>query len=152
MSQFDDEFEDDYGTGSNALAEARKAAKENARRAKELEAELQKFRSEFRKRELAETITARGLNPKIANLVPANIEPGEIGAWLDENADVFGVSSPQSADQPDSQPAVVAPDGADTFASVANTGTPPVGDEGQLLALIKGAKTPEELNKLIFGQ
>lgn len=153
MSQFDDEFEDDYSNGSNALSEARKAAKENARRVKELEAELAQFRTETRKRTLAESIQARGLNPKIAAFVPADVKPDDVGAWLDEYADLFAPSgASQSAEQSGSEPEpATAPEGAAAFARVASTGTPPNGDEGQLAALIKGAKTKEELDKIIFG-
>lgn len=155
MSSFDDEFEDDYGNSSTALTEARKAAKENAKRVKELEAELQSFRKESRRRELAESIQSKGLNPKIAAFVPADVDTADIGAWLDEYADVFapdsaGQSEAQVTDE--SQPEAEAPAGAAGFAELVNTGSVPSGDEGQIMSLIKGAATKEDLDKLIFGK
>jgi hypothetical protein len=49
----------------------------------------------------------------------------------------------------DAQPDTPIPDGAATFAEVTSAGAPPNGDEGQLMALIQGAKTPEDLNRIL---
>lgn len=148
MSQYDDD--DDFDLDSGTIADIRKALRAAEKRSKALESELQGFRTDSRKRELSGAIESRGLNPKIAAFIPEGIEPSGIGAWLDEYGDVF---APQGAAPAvvDEAPAIEAPTGARTFSEVASSGTAPNGDEGQLMALIQGASTKEELNKLIFG-
>jgi hypothetical protein len=43
-------------------------------------------------------LASRGVNPKVAAFVPSDIEASEdaIAAWLDSNADVFGVPAKES--------------------------------------------------------
>lgn len=143
MPQFDDDDED--FTGEN-ISEARKAERSANKRIKALEAELAGFRTESRTRALQGAIEAKGLNPKIAAFVPADVDTSAIGAWIEEYGDVF---APQGAPVPPVAPPPIVPDGADTFSEVAASGAAPTGDEGQLMALISGAKTPEELNKIL---
>jgi hypothetical protein len=144
MSQYDDDDED--FEGGSTISEIRKALRAAEKRNKALEQELQTFRAESRKREIAASIEARGLNPKIAGLIPQDTDPA---AWIEEFGELFAAPAP--AAEPADEQAVAPPEGASTFSEVANTGATPVGDEGQLIALIKGAKTPEELNRVLFG-
>ena len=146
MSQYDDD--DDDFDGGNTIGEIRKALRAAEKRNKALEQELQTFRAESRQRELTALIESRGLNPKVAGLIPAD---QEVGAWLDAYGDLFAAPAQSDAPPADEQESVDPPAGAREFSEVANTGATPVGDEGQLIALIKGAKTPEELNKVLFG-
>jgi hypothetical protein len=149
-----DDF-DDYDDG--AINQVRKAHKAAVRRLKELEGELQGYRTESRKRTVSDVLTSRGFNPKIADLIPDGVtSEAEVVSWLDERSDVFqpvttansdGGSSEQMEDQPD----VVAPPGYQQFNDVVNAGQAPVGDETQLLAMIQSAKNPDELNKILFG-
>lgn len=144
MSQYDDD--DDDFDGGVTITEIRKALRAAEKRNKALEQELQTFRAESRKREIAASIEARGLNPKIAGLIPADTDPA---AWIEEFGELFAAPAPVEP-ATDEQPAP--PEGASTFSEVATTGATPVGDEGQLTALIRGANTPEELNKILFGR
>lgn len=148
MSQFDDDddFEDGVDGSINSIRKALRAAE---KRAKTLEAELSSFRTESRKRALQGAIEAKGLNPKIAAFVPADLAADDVAGWLDEYGDVFAPAGAAPAAQ--EPQAVIVPDGADTFSEVASTGAAPTGDEGQLLARISGAKTKAELDTLIFG-
>lgn len=148
MSQFDDDDDFDIDT-EGGISQIRKALRAAEKRAKALEQELASFRAESRTRALKGAIEARGLNPKVAGIIPADIE--DVNAWLDEYGDIFGAAPAQSAQatEPD---AVPAPEGADTFSQVASTGTAPTGDEGQLMALLQSATTKDELDKLIFGK
>lgn len=148
-----DDF-DDYDDG--AINQVRRAHKAAVKRLKELESELQTFRTESRKRTVADVLTSRGYNPKIADLIPDGVtSEAEVVSWLDERSDVFqptavsseGSRDEQMADQPDVQ----APPGYQQFNDVVNAGQAPVGDESQLLAMIQNAKSPDELNKILFG-
>ena len=154
MSQYD-EFDDlddldDDTRGSNALREVRKAQRAAEKRAKELEAELAKYRAEARQNTLKSLLTEKNLNPKIAAFIPADItEPEKVAAWLDEYGDVFSPAPVQ-------QEAVVdqgqqAPPKADLFTQVASSGDSPHVDASNMASLIAGAKTAEELNQILFG-
>lgn len=54
--------------------------------------------AEKRKQSLGESIAARGLNPKIAAFVPADIDTEGLDSWLAEYGDVFGGPTQQQAD------------------------------------------------------
>lgn len=150
MNQYFDD-EDDTDQESEGIQQARRAAKANAKRVKELEQELESLRTDLRVRSVSDVVSARGLNPKIAELIPSGITSrDDINAWLDERADLFGASAGGAASSPSSQQPV-APAGAARLAEVMSAGEPVPGDESQLLAQIQAAKTPAELNRLIFG-
>lgn len=148
-----DDF-DDYD--DNALSQVRKAHKAATKRLKELEQELQGFRSESRKRSVQDVLTSRGFNPKLADLIPSEINnEDEIGAWLDDRADLFQPTQAGSEVQVEEQqapnPDVEVPPWANQFNNVVNAGQPVAGDESQLLSMIASAKNPEELNRILFG-
>jgi hypothetical protein len=156
-NEFDlpDDF-DDYDDG--AITQVRRAHKAAVKRLKELESELQGYRTESRKRTVADVLTTRGYNPKIADLIPGDItSEAEVVSWLDEKADVFqpmtvaADSEGAQNEQMDNQPPVNIPPGYQQFNDVVNAGQAPMGDESQLLAMIASAKNPDELNKILFG-
>jgi hypothetical protein len=149
MSQFDDD--DDFESGSDSISEVRKAKRADEKRIKELEKELSGFRTDARKRTLSEAIKDKGLNPKIAAFVPSDVDVAGIEEWLTEYGDVFAPAgtAPPAVLGDGQVNGSLAPDGADTFNQVANSGTAPLGDEGQLMARIAAAQTAEELNVIL---
>ena len=157
QNEYDDYDDDDYTTDGNALAEVRKAHKAATRKIKELEAELTQFRTDSRKRSVESVLTSRGFNPRIADLIPEGLtSTDEITAWLDERADVFqpvttGSGTDEASDGQMQSPVMQAPPGLQQFNEVVNAGQAVSGDESQIMAMIAAAKTPEELNKILFG-
>ena len=149
-----DDF-DDYDDG--AITQVRKAHKAAQRRIKELEQELTGYRVESRKRSVQEVLTSRGFNPKIADLIPEDLRSeAEITSWLDERSDVFQPTAAVNSDSPSEeqmggQPDIQVPPGYQQFNEVVNAGQAPIGDESQIMAMIAAAKTPEELNRIIFN-
>ena len=149
-----DDF-DDYDDG--AINQVRKAHKAAQRRIKELEQELTGYRVESRKRSVQEVLTSRGFNPKIADLIPEDLRSeAEITSWLDERSDVFQPTAAVNSDSPSEeqmggQPDIQVPPGYQQFNEVVNAGQAPIGDESQIMAMIAAAKTPEELNRIIFN-
>lgn len=98
MSNYEDD-EDDFELDSNdAFSQLRKANKQKDKQLKEIQQELAELRKEKRDRTIKETLTARGVNPKIAAFIPQDIDLTEesLSNWLAENGDVFGVSNQQS--------------------------------------------------------
>lgn len=85
---------------STLVKDLRKQLEAANKRAKEVEAELSGVKSQFRERSVADVLTAKGVNPKVAKFIPADVDGEEaISGWLEENKDVFGfqVSEPQGS-------------------------------------------------------
>lgn len=97
-----DEYEDDYedfedGTnqaGETALIkQLRKQVRDQSRQLKELTERDATNQKALRERAVADVLTERGINPKVAKFIPGDIEttPDAIKGWLDDYADVFGI-------------------------------------------------------------
>lgn len=101
MSNYEDDEEDFELDSNDAFSQLRKANKQKDKQLKEIQSELAELRKEKRDRTIKETLTARGVNPKIASFIPQDIDLTEesLSKWLEENGEVFGVSS-QSSNQP----------------------------------------------------
>lgn len=92
----DDDFDSDPQEGGkgkkNPLREhLRKLEKEN----KDLKEANQKFNQQLRQNSIETVLTSKGLNPKVAKLVPEAVEPTAeaVGKWLEDYSDVFTPSS-----------------------------------------------------------
>lgn len=100
-------FDEDEEVQENDLPKKLRAKiKELSEENKSLLEENSSLKGEKRNRTLAETLTAKGLNPKISAFIPKDLEDDQIDEWISEYADVFGgASGGQPADQ--QQPAIV---------------------------------------------
>lgn len=154
MSMYDDDdFEtDDQDAGGNALQQLRKANKAKDKQLKELTEQLQAMQKSVRERSVKDVLAAKGLPEKISAFIPESATTSdEVEAWINEYGDVFGVH-PQ-ADEPASTPQQNAPevDTLNRISQVQSSGQPFSQDPDQLGALINSVNSPEELNKLLFG-
>lgn len=72
-------------------AQLEAALKQNS----ELRKQLDTANKQLRAVTVADVLRAKGLKPKVAKLIPADVEPNEeaITKWLDEYGDVFGVEN-----------------------------------------------------------
>lgn len=103
MSQIDDtdldfDFEDDEFDSfddSKLLKKLRRELTQTKKALKERDSELSSLKSEARRRTVRDVLAEKGLNPKIAAFIPAEIEPTDVAvsAWVEEYGDVFGVPS-----------------------------------------------------------
>jgi hypothetical protein len=100
MSNYEDDEEDFELDSNDAFSQLRKANKQKEKQLKEIQAELSELRKEKRDRTIKETLTSRGVNPKIAAFIPQDIDLTEesLSTWLSEYGDVFGIES-QSTNQ-----------------------------------------------------
>jgi hypothetical protein len=96
--EIDDEDEDDdfipqSQDDSRLVRDFRKQLKAEQRKNKELQSAIDSFQSSQRERIIKDVLTSKGINTKIANFIPADIEVSEetITNWIDSNADVFGL-------------------------------------------------------------
>jgi len=99
-----DIWDDDIDTDdeSELVRQLRKVIKDGKAKNEEYANELKTLRPTVRKTQLSDTLAKLGIkNPKIASLVPADIEPTEdsVKAWVDEYGDVFGVSASEGSTQ-----------------------------------------------------
>ena len=104
----DDEDDDETSTpvfesDSDLVKRLRKQLKAEQRRNKELETSYGELTKAQKERILKDVLTSKGVNQKIAQFIPNDIEASEdaINAWLDANGEVFGYT-------PTPKPAVTA--------------------------------------------
>ena len=150
----DDDNEETRPSNSDALREARRAAKSNAKAAKAAADELTALRRELHERKLSDAIREKGLNPKIARLAK-DVPAEELDAFLDDFADVFGVSAGNGNDPQMTSESTNSLDPnlaalqriSGGQANQATSQTMADNLEQQILS----ANSPEELNRIIFG-
>lgn len=96
---WDDDFDDEPATESDLVRQLRTVIKEGRKKNLEYETELNTLRPTVRKTQLADTLKSLGVtNPKIAGLVPKDVEPTEeaVKAWVDEYGDVFNIKTSET--------------------------------------------------------
>ena len=94
---WEDEEDEDTPTGefqsdSALVKQLRKQLKAEQRRLKDLENSYGELTKSQKERILKDVLSSKGVNQKIAQFIPSDIEASEdaISAWLDANGDVFG--------------------------------------------------------------
>ena len=103
-----DDFEEQHsGDGPADLRKAHRAAtrklKEMEKALAERDEQLKSLSKQVRGSSISEVLQAKGVNPKVAKLIPDDVEPNaeSVTKWLDEWADVFNITVPDSADTSD---------------------------------------------------
>lgn len=133
----DDDFdmEDDtpqprQAESNDLVRQLRKAQRIAEKRAKELEGELQTLRTAQRDTVIKSVLESKGLNPKVARFVPADLEPTEdaLSQWVTEYADVFGLTSSQEVGQ----------------------ASPDLATLRQIDSVTQGAVTPDKIENLLL--
>jgi transcription elongation factor len=151
---WEDEDEDDtptmggFESDTDLVKKLRKALKAEQRRNKELETSYGELTKSQKERILKDVLASKGVNQKIAQFIPSDIEASEdaISAWLDSNGDVFGYT-------PSEKPAVNQDDinslrKMDSVLTGAET--PAASDD--LANRIAGAESEEEILSILSGQ
>lgn len=143
--EYDDE--DDETTQDGGINQLRKVNRALEKRAKELEQELLGLKSQTRQRTVKDVLQAKGLNPKIAAFVPADLDTSEeaINNWINEYGDVFGAVT-----QAENQPTQQSPD-VTAQARINNmvaTGQAPSLDQDSMSRVMQ-AKSRDELDALL---
>lgn len=154
----DDDNTDSSGRGndndSSALRSLRKAEKEKSKALAEALEKLAAVEARERDRTIKDAFTAKGLNPKIAGLVPKDIAADAIDQWVTDYADVFGVTPPApSQDNPEGSNPVDngLVDAMSRIGEATGSIQPNNGSPQNLEARILAAQTLEELNMIVHG-
>jgi len=97
----DDEFdleeeETQPRSSDDVLKKVRRAERSKDKQLKELQAELEALRKFQRETTISQVLSEKGVNPKVAKFIPADIEMSSdsISNWLTDNGELFGVTSP----------------------------------------------------------
>jgi hypothetical protein len=125
---FDGDEEDNNGqdAGPKALRDRLKSLEKENRELKEQNTTLSK---RVRTTSVSDVVKAKGYNPKVAALIPADIEASEdaIGKWLEEFADVFSLKKTEETpattaevEDASSDDGSVGDDVADALSAIAN--------------------------------
>ena len=145
-NQYDEYDDDDFEVEeANSPAGLRKALKKAEREAKQLRDELSALRSESRTRTVKDVLETKGVNPKIAAFIPADVDtPEKIAMWIEEYSDVFGLAQQSTNDN------VEVPESARRIQDATANASTPSQDEDMATRLMS-ANSKEELDQLIFG-
>lgn len=145
---------DERGGDDNPLKALRKIEREQKAIIKELQEQLSQMSAQVRERSVKDVLAQSGLSEKIAKFIPEDITSSEdVSAWVSENAEIFGVTPAISGEEASGGQATTDPAAAASqrIAEAQVAGSTASGDAGQVDALIKAASSPEELNKILFG-
>jgi hypothetical protein len=135
---------DDYEDGSDLVRQLRKQVKELSSALKERDEMLDGYISRTREEQIGQSLSALGLNPKIAKFVPDDVEDeDDLNDWLGEYGEVFGAS-------PNKDAAEGSVHAAELMSAVEEGGIDP--EAGRSLEQrIQNASTPEELTAILRG-
>ena len=137
-----DDFYDGEDDGS-LVKELRKALKAKDKQVKDLEAKLGEFESAGRQSVIEGVLTESGVPLGIAKFIPDDVVTTEgVDAWLEENAELFGLTKVESQESAEVQ-------AASRMAKLGNVSE--AHDPGDLLSRIQSANSEEELNEVLFG-
>jgi hypothetical protein len=136
-----------HNSDSDLLKQLRKELKTKTKILSEMETQLSSIKSEQRQNVIKSVLESKGVTPKIAKFIPADIEasPEALDNWIADNADVFGltVQTPANA-----QPDLAALRQID--AVTANAQSPAGMDD--LYLRLQNAESAEEITGIIFQQ
>lgn len=145
----DDLFEDllDEDDDDNVLKKVRKAERAKDKRIRELEAQLSELNNFKRTNSLTSILSEKGVNPKIAKFIPADMEITDesVLSWLNENGELFGVAVKPSQNQESNDYSALR-----QIDAVTNTALSPDGIN-DMFSAVNNAQSEEELLNLIFG-
>ena len=149
---FEDEGEETTTRGSkdDVLKKVRRAERAKDKQLKELQSELDSLRKFQREATVSKVLQEKGINPKIAALIPQNLDstPEALNSWLEQFGDIFGIAS-----QPQQQANIDPMDLAalrQIDAATSNAISPD--DVIDSFSLINNAQSREELLEFLYSQ
>jgi hypothetical protein len=153
---WDDDLEfEDYddvsqrGSSDDVLKKVRRAERAKDKQLKELQSELEALRKFQREATISQVLTEKGVNPKVAKFIPADIEMSSdsISNWLTDNGELFGVAAPTQQN---------AVDGNDLAAlrqiDAVTSGAISPDDVNDAFNIMNNASSAEELLNFLYSQ
>jgi hypothetical protein len=148
--EWDDDDEDviqSQQSESDLLKQLRKELKIKSKVLSEMEGQLSSIKTEQRQNVIKSVLESKGVSPKIAKFIPADIEasPEAVDNWIADNADVFGLTVQTPTDV---QPDLAALRQIDAVTANAQS---PAGIDDLYLRL-QNAESADEITSMIFQQ
>ena len=146
---FDTEEETTPRSSDDVLKKVRRAERAKDKQLKEALAELESLRKFQRESTISQVLNEKGVNPKVAKFIPADIElsADSISAWLNDNGDLFGFATP-AKESPVSLEDLGALRQMDMVASGALTPD----DVNDAFSMVNNAQSAEELLNYLYSQ
>jgi hypothetical protein len=147
--EFDFEEETQPRSNDDVLRKVRRAERAKDKQLKELQAELESLRRFQREATISQVLAEKGVNPKVAKFIPADIEMSSdsISNWLTDNGELFGVAAPvqQSAEQSENFAALRQIDAV-------TSGAISPDDVNDAFNIMNNASSAEELLNFLYSQ
>lgn len=139
-NEFDDLFEDNnQATSGNDLPKKLRAKiEEQASQIKEMMEKLGAYETEKRTATIAETLTAKGYNAKIASLIPKDLDSEALDSWLEQYGEIFAPAGGQPPAAKDPRA------GAIQQIAAAESGSSPA-DAADFFSKLNAAGSPNEI-------
>ena len=146
---FDTEEETTPRSSDDVLKKVRRAERAKDKQLKEALAELESLRKFQRESTISQVLNEKGVNPKVAKFIPADIElsADSISAWLNDNGDLFGFAA-QAKESPVSSEDLGALRQMDMVASGALTPD----DVNDAFSMVNNAQSAAELLDYLYSQ
>lgn len=97
--EFDTDIDGDDGDGSKLVKDLRRQLKEANKRAAEADAVVAEANKVKRSQSVAEALRAKGVRPELAKFYTnEDASADAVGAWVTENAELFGIDTDSGAD------------------------------------------------------
>lgn len=147
--EFDFEEETQPRSSDDVLKKVRRAERAKDKQVKELQAELESLRRFQREATISQVLAEKGVNPKVAKFIPADIEMSSdsISNWLTDNGELFGVAAPvqQSAEHSEDYAALRQIDAV-------TSGAISPDDVNDAFNIMNNAGSAEELLNFLYSQ
>jgi hypothetical protein len=147
--EFDLEEETQPRSSDDVLRKVRRAERAKDKQLKELQAELEALRKFQREATISQVLSEKGVNPKVAKFIPADIEMSSdsISNWLTDNSELFGIAAPTQQN---------AVDGNDLAAlrqiDAVTSGAISPDDVNDAFNIMNNAGSAEELLNFLYSQ
>lgn len=143
----DDDDDDDEGQNAKGFrSHLAKVEKEN----KELRATNDKLLTQVRMSTITQVLTTKGVNTKIARLVPADVEPTveAVEKWLEDNAELFPITKTTAPLEGETS-ATSETAGQGATEGDGEGGNADAGQMGRIAAAVNGATAPTKQGDLM---
>ena len=137
------------GSSDDVLKKVRRAERAKDKQLKEALAELEGLRKFQRESTISQVLNEKGVNPKVAKFIPAEIElsADSISEWLNDNGELFGFAAPTN-ESPVSNEDMGALQQMGMVASGALTPD----DVNDAFSMVNNAQSAEELLNYLYSQ
>jgi hypothetical protein len=137
------------GSSDDVLKKVRRAERAKDKQLKEALAELEGLRKFQRESTISQVLNEKGVNPKVAKFIPAEIElsADSISEWLNDNGELFGFAAPTN-ESPVSREDMGALQQMGMVASGALTPD----DVNDAFSMVNNAQSAEELLNYLYSQ